>query len=167
MSFALQKYTAGPASESAAPKTLIKGKVPTGYAEEIVISEQSFRAAQKGPAKIAGQKRKREGRGDSSQVHRENAYKGLWAKFKDLTLEDSGSEEEVTDYSDAEDGAAPTAPLASLVTDYATLKVGETTEFLRKEMYDYTGKTYIEALKDLGIKLMHILLLGRELVDRG
>lgn len=48
-------------------KTSTKGKVPTGYAEEIAISEQSFRNLHRDiqTQQSAGKKRKRETKGDS------------------------------------------------------------------------------------------------------
>ena len=154
----LQRYTAAPAAE---PKvtTSTKGKVPTGYAEEIVISEITFRAAQQGPAKTAGQKRKREGKGDSSVVYGASAYKGPWAKFKDPTPEDSGSEEEVTDYSDQEGGAQAALPAPTkMATDYATSEAGETTEFHGESLHDYQGRTYMHVPLDLDIDLRFVTL---------
>jgi pre-mRNA-processing factor 17 len=137
--------------------TSTKGKVPTGYADEIVISETTFRNAQRGPPKTAGQKRKREGKGDSSTVFGANAYKGPWAKFRDPTPEDSGSEEEVTDYSDEEEGAANKLLEAppKMATDYAKEEVGETTEFHGENLLDYAGRTYMHVPLDLDIDLRY------------
>jgi pre-mRNA-processing factor 17 len=136
--------------------TSTKGKVPTGYADEIVISETIFRAAQRGPEFKAGQKRKRETKGDSSVVYGAGAYKGPWAKFRDPTPEDSGSEEEVTDNgTDEEEEAAAAAveKIAPMATDYSSNEVGETTEFHGKSEFDYQGRTYMHVPLDLDINL--------------
>ena len=83
------------------------GRIPTGYASEIVLSESSFRAAHRAnlpssssalnskststdlitgtttaqPPPSHKRKREREQRGDSSVVYGANAYKGPWARF--------------------------------------------------------------------------------------
>lgn len=135
--------------------TSTKGKVPTGFADEIVISETSFRNAQRGPPKVqAGPKRKREGKGSSSEVYGANAYKGPWAKFKERTPEDSGSEEEVTDYSDEDaQNGADEAVVKPLATDYASNELGETTEFHGSQLHDYQGRTYMHVPLDLDVDL--------------
>jgi pre-mRNA-processing factor 17 len=138
--------------------TSTKGKVPTGFADEIVISETTFRNAQRGPPKTAGQKRKREGKGDSSAVYGANAYKGPWAKFRDPTPEDSGSEEEVTDYSDEEVANPALQPPPKMATDYASEVAGETTEFHGESLLDYAGRTYMHVPNDLDIKLTYVRL---------
>ena len=58
-------------------KTSTKGKVPTGYAEEIAISEQSFRSLHREVQSqhSVGKKRKRETKGDSGTVYGAGAYK--------------------------------------------------------------------------------------------
>ena len=140
-----------------------KGIVPTGRGEEIVLSESTFRSQQRTiqngvlPGQKAGQKRKREGKGDSSTVFGANAYKGPWAKFKERTPEEegSGSEVEVTDYSeeDEEEGAKPALP--KLVSDYAPEGQTETSEFHGSEMYDYQGRTYMHVPQDLDVNLIN------------
>ena len=62
-------------------KTSTKGKVPTGYAQEIAISEQSFRNLHRDVQnkQSAGHKRKRETKGASSVVYGAGSYKGPWA----------------------------------------------------------------------------------------
>jgi pre-mRNA-processing factor 17 len=137
-----------------------EGSVPTGYADEIVISNSTFKAQQRtiqngvlpGQKVIAGQKRKREGKGDSSVVFGQNSYKGPWAKFREKTPEEegSGSEIEVTDYSEEED--IPRA-LPKLATDYAPEGQEETSEFHGESMYDYQGRTYMHAPMDLDVDL--------------
>lgn len=136
-----------------------KSSVPTGYADEIAISNSTFkdqqRTIQNGvlPGQKAGQKRKREGKGDSSVVFGDNSYKGPWAKFREKTPEEdeSGSEIEVTDYSDEEEDAPKALP--KLATDYAPEGQRETTEFHGESMYDYQGRTYMHVPMDLDVDL--------------
>jgi pre-mRNA-processing factor 17 len=80
-------------------KTSTKGKVPTGYAEEIAISEQSFRSLHREVQSrdSVGKKRKRETKGDSGTVYGAGAYKGPWAKYEERMIDsDSGEEVEVS-----------------------------------------------------------------------
>ena len=134
-----------------------KGVVPTGFADEIVLSNTTFknhqRTIQNGvlPGQKAGVKRKREGKGDSSLVYGENAYKGPWAKFREKTPEEeeSGSEIEVTDYSD--EGSEE--PIPKMATDYTPEGIEESTEFHGESMYDYQGRTYMHVPMDLDIDL--------------
>jgi pre-mRNA-processing factor 17 len=136
-----------------------KGAVPTGYADEIVISSSTFKAHQRTiqngvlPGQKAGQKRKREGKGDSSVVFGDNAYKGPWAKFRERTPEEegSGSEIEVTDYSEEEEEVPKALP--KMATDYAPEGQEETTEFHGESMYDYQGRTYMHVPMDLDVDL--------------
>lgn len=144
-----------------------KGAVPTGYANEIALSDATFQAhhralqtthKQNGQGQaVAGQKRKREGKGDSSVVFGDNAYKGPWAKYREKTPEEegSGSEIEVTDYSESgdEDGGVGNGKLPALATDYAPEGQEERTEFHGESMYDYQGRTYMHVPQDLDINL--------------
>lgn len=135
-----------------------KGKVPTGYADEIIISEHTFRSGRREVESQgkAGVKRKRETKGDSSKVYGAGSYKGPWAKFRDPTPEESGSEEEVTDYSEEERGDAVTKALPKMATDYSASEVGETSEFHGENMYDYQGRTYMHIPLDLDIDLRFV-----------
>jgi pre-mRNA-processing factor 17 len=147
-----------------------KGSVPTGYASEIAISGSTFkshhRALQTGSTPnaltVAGQKRKREGKGDSSVVFGDNSYKGPWAKFREKTPEEegSGSEIEVTDYSEEEEDGT-TKALPKLVSDYAPEGQQETTEFHGESLYDYQGRTYMHVPQDLDINLTYVSHLTR------
>lgn len=138
-----------------------KGSVPTGYANEIALSDATFhahhRALQTGTKvnglPVAGQKRKRESKGDSSVVFGDNSYKGPWAKFREKTPEEdgSGSEIEVTDYSEEEGDEVKKLP--ALATDYAPEGQEERTEFHGESMYDYQGRTYMHVPQDLDINL--------------
>ena len=125
--------------------TSTKGKVPTGYADEIVISETSFREAHRAieanhepPSK----KRKREGKGDSATVYGAGAYKGPWAKYEEERPDaSSGSEEEVeVEYEEDDIAPQPAAP-SRIGTAYEETGDGrETTEFHGSQMYDYQGR---------------------------
>ena len=137
------------------------GKVPTGYADEIVLSETSFRDARHNYERSTeppSKKRKREGRGDSSIVYGEGSYKGPWARFEehrpDAAEEESGSEEEIIEYEEDEIAPQPAAPTSKAGTAYEDTGSGkETTEFHGTEMYDYQGRTYLHIPQDLDIDL--------------
>ena len=93
--------------------TSTKGRVPTGFADEIVISESTFRAAHREVegAGASGRKRKREEKGDSSVVYGAGAYKGPWARYEEEQPDTSGSEEEVeVEYEEDEIAPQPAAP---------------------------------------------------------
>jgi pre-mRNA-processing factor 17 len=162
----------GPASRAAdfvqaAQKTSTKGKVPTGYAEEIIISEQSFRNLQRDvqSKQAAGHKRKRETKGDSSVVYGAGAYKGPWAKYEDKGIDsDSGEEVEIEVEEDdesgeevmyEEDAIAPVPTRGSLAgTAYAETGEGkETSVFEGSQEYDYQGRTYMHVPQDLDVDL--------------
>jgi pre-mRNA-processing factor 17 len=151
-------------SNSRAPTTG-KGAVPTGFADEIVISDATFRThhhAIEGSSK-PNKKRKREDKGDASVLYGENAYKGPFAKWKEPTPEaktdESGSEIEieVTDSEQDEDGENPQKvrpPKTTFVTDYAPEQQGESTDFLGSEELDWQGRTYMHVPRDLHINLL-------------
>jgi pre-mRNA-processing factor 17 len=149
-----------------------KGSVPTGHASEIALSLSTFKSQhraletgrQPNALAVAGQKRKREGKGDTSVVFGENSYKGPWAKFKERTPEESesGSEIEVTDDSESGDEdlnagqlvkTSGKKGLAPLATDYAPEGQEEKTEFHGESLYDYQGRTYMHVPMDLDINL--------------
>ncbi|KAH9843266.1 Pre-mRNA-processing factor 17 [Teratosphaeria destructans] len=149
-------------------KTSTKGKVPTGYAQEVAISESSFRTLhrQVQSQQSAGKKRKREAKGDSSIVYGAGAYKGPWAKYEERMLSDdegeevevevSGDEsgEEVVEYE--EDAIAPVPSKAPTLAGTAYQEVSadkETTTFEGTQQYDYQGRTYMHVPKDLDVDL--------------
>lgn len=138
--------------------TSTKGRVPTGYADEIVISDNSFRSAhraiesnQEPPSK----KRKREGKGDSSTVYGASAYKGPWAKFEEERPDDSsGEEEEIeVEYEEDEIAPQPSAPSKAGMAYEETGDGNESSEFHGEAMYDYQGRTYMHVPQDLNIDL--------------
>lgn len=147
----------------AQPKTSTKGRVPTGFADEIIISDSTFREARRNieanhepPTK----KRKREGKGDSSVVYGADAYKGPWAQYQEErpdTLDSDGSDvevEEVSEYEEDEIAPNPVAAPSKLGTGYQDFgKEKETTEFHGSQQYDYQGRTYMHVPQDLDIDL--------------
>ncbi|KAF2486694.1 WD40-repeat-containing domain protein [Neohortaea acidophila] len=146
-------------------KTSTKGKVPTGYAQEIAISEQSFRSLHRDvqSQQAAGKKRKREGKGDSGVTYGANAYKGPWARYEEQRIDsDSGEEvemsgdesgDEVVVYE--EDEIAPVPEKGGLKgTGYADISADkETSTFEGSQEFDYQGRTYMHVPQDLDVDL--------------
>jgi pre-mRNA-processing factor 17 len=140
------------------PITSTKGAVPTGYADEIALSENTFRSAHRAVQAASGptKKRKREETGDASVVYGANAYKGPWAKFKEETPSEEDSEDEDGSDDDAEnEGGEPAddEPPLKLATDYEANDIGETTQFHGSQLHDYQGRTYMHVPLDLDIDL--------------
>jgi len=137
---------------------MVRGALPTGTAEDLVISESSFRSARRAietGSEPPSKKRKREGKGDSSVVYGASAYKGPWAKFEEEAPEESsGSEEVEYVYEEDEIEPQPLPPTSKKGTDYEETGDGaETTEFHGSEQYDYQGRTYMHIPQDLDINL--------------
>ncbi|KAF1990293.1 WD40 repeat-like protein [Aulographum hederae CBS 113979] len=134
-----------------------KGHVPAGYADEIVISESSFRALHRGVQSrpdIPSKKRKREDKGDPSILHGPKAYKGPWAKWEEEKPDSSSEEEVEVEYEEDELEDIAREPPPELATGYEDIGYGkETTEFHGSEEHDYQGRTYMYKPRDLGIKL--------------
>lgn len=134
-------------------------RVPTGQADEIVISESSFRGAhrayernQEPPSK----KRKRENKGEASVVYGAAAYRGPWAKYEEHRPDVSGSEESGSEVEYEEDVIAPqpAAPKTKAGTAYEEIGDGmESSEFNGLQQYDYQGRTYMHVPQDLDIDL--------------
>ncbi|KAG8625316.1 hypothetical protein KVT40_007067 [Elsinoe batatas] len=139
--------------------TSTKGRVPTGFADEIAISETSFRSAHRSIESNQGppnKKRKREGKGDSGVVYGASAYKGPWAKYEEEQPDaSSGSEEEVeVEYEEDEILPNPVAAPSKAGTAYQEISAEkETTEFHGSQQYDYQGRTYMHVPQDLNIDL--------------
>lgn len=150
------------------------GKVPTGVADEIVISEASFRSAHREFERNKdpnSKKRKREGKGDSSIVFGEQSYRGPWRKYEEYRPdaeegdEDGEFEEVEVEVSGSEDGEGvyvedsiaprPAAPTSKAGTAYEDNGDGrERSEFVGNEEYDYQGRSVImHADLTLGIDL--------------
>lgn len=145
-------------------KTSTKGKVPTGFADEIVISEASFRAAHRAVEanhEPPSKKRKREAKGDSSVVYGAGAYKGPWAKYEeerpDAGLDSDGESvevEEVSEYEEDDIAPNPIAAPSKAGTGYQDFgSEKETTEFHGSQEYDYQGRSYMHVPQDLDIDL--------------
>jgi len=148
----------------APPKTSTKGKVPTGFAQEIAISEQSFRNLHRDVQSqhSAGRKRKRETKGDSGVVYGPGAYKGPWAKYEERRIDsDSGEEIEVSGDESGEevvyeeDAIVPVPSKGMLAgTGYAeTNAEKETSTFEGSQQFDYQGRTYMHVPQDLDVDL--------------
>ncbi|KAK7518892.1 WD40-repeat-containing domain protein [Phyllosticta citriasiana] len=137
-----------------------KGRVPTGFADEIVISEASFRSAHRARESAAeppAKKLKREEKGDASIVYGKGAYKGPWARYEyerpDANSEEEGSDVEII-YEEDEIEEQPAAPATKEGTDYETVNgANEKTIFHGSSLHDYQGRTYMHIPQDLGINL--------------
>ncbi|KAF2160164.1 hypothetical protein M409DRAFT_70674 [Zasmidium cellare ATCC 36951] len=149
-------------------KTSTKGKVPTGYAEEIAISEQSFRDLHRDVQRqqSAGKKRKRETKGDSGVVYGAGAYKGPWAKYEERRIDSDSGEEVEVEVTDDESGdeevmyeedAIVANPSRGTLKGTAYDAVGtekESTVFEGSQQYDYQGRTYMHVPQDLDVDLV-------------
>ena len=146
-------------------KTSTKGKVPTGYAEEIAISEQSFRSLHREVQSqhSVGKKRKRETKGDSGTVNGAGAYKGPWAKYEERMIDsDSGEEVEVSGDESGEEVVYEEDAIAAVPgrgtfagTSYSeTSAEKETSTFEGTQERDYQGRTYMHVPQDLDVDLV-------------
>lgn len=150
--------------------TRTNGKVPTGYADEVVISDASFRAAHRKVQLEQAQrsrdgepprKRKREERGDAGIVYGAGSYKGPWAKFEEHRPDVSDDDEDGSDASEyqveyVEDAipAQPSAPSTKAGTAYGDTGDGaETSTFHGEQEHDYQGRTYMHVPQDLDVDL--------------
>ena len=139
--------------------TTSKGKVPTGYADEIVISDATFRENFNAYERSDGpprKKQKREAKGDSAVVFGEGSYKGPWARFEQeapdavprAADEGLGSDEEeveeVEEISEYEEDALPAQPDQKRIGGYKpATDVQETSVFLGEEEVDYQGRSWL------------------------
>jgi len=152
---------------SAQQNALKRKNLPTGHAEEIVISHSTFKTQQRrwdgatDSQASASQKPKRQKKGDPSIVDGEGAYKGPWARYED---EDQGYEDEAaiageelaSDEEYIEEALVPpTMPaLPAASTAYAdSSTTTETTTFHGDSEFDYQGRTYMHIPQDLDIDL--------------
>ena len=149
--------------------TSSKGSVPTGFADEVVISDTTFRQQHLSYERNNGppaKKRKREDRGDSAVVFGAGAYKGPWARYaearpdvrpEDADDVDAESVEEVEEVSEFEEDALPSHSLvkpSKAGTSYGEDRLaGESTTFYGQEEHDYQGRTYMHIPQDLSIDL--------------
>lgn len=140
-------------------------KVPTGYAEQIVMNDSTFRAKRRElEAELhppAAKKLKREKRGDSSIASGAGAYRGPWARWEAhapdaIEGEDEELEVEVVSASEYEEDAIqaqPAAPKGLAGTAYSEAPEGAETTELFGELYDYQGRSYLHVPTSLGINL--------------
>ncbi|KAK5015815.1 WD40-repeat-containing domain protein [Cryomyces antarcticus] len=136
--------------------TSTKGKVPTGYASEIVISDASFRSLHRNVESAVeppSKKRKREQKGDASVVYGAGAYKGPWAKYEEERPDASSGSEEEVEYEEDDIAPQPAAPTRAGTAYEETFEGKESTEFHGSEQYDYQGRTYMHVPQDLDIDL--------------
>ena len=139
--------------------TSAKGKVPTGYAEEVALSEHTFRTQQRAfdnrdelerPAK----KQKRDKNWDASDVF---GYKGPWAKYQEEAPDDSGSEEEVevTDEEADDEDIKQNEAKWKAGTDYtADMGDAEKSEWhgdTSSHDYFFGGRSWVQVDRTLGI----------------
>ena len=146
--------------------------VPTGWAEEVVISDSTFKSQHRlreaGSSNTKAPARKRI-KGDVSIVSGPGAYRGPWSKFSgddvqyELTeVEDGASLASDEEYEEVEEdegdtvlpSGTSTAPMPKSSTGYtAADSSAETTEFHGSEQFDYQGRTYMHVPQDLDIDL--------------
>ncbi|KAK2069189.1 hypothetical protein P8C59_003792 [Phyllachora maydis] len=166
-----------PASQSA----LKRKNVLTGYAEEIFISEHSFRSKHRAVEGRAGPERRthgelkaenarlrarREPRGDATVAEGDNAYVGPWAKrrpvdeYEDVAEGEALRSDEEYDVVDDDDndvvmsGTVVAPPVPTLAQKQEAQAGGkETTRFLGESEYDYQGRTYMHVPLDLDVDL--------------
>ena len=105
-------------------------------------------------------KRKRQKKGDSSIVEGDGRYLGPWAKYQeDIQYADDATlaEEDLASDEEYEEEAIVPANMGALTkagTDYQEdLSSKETTEFNGSSLYDYQGRTYMHAPRDIDIDL--------------
>ena len=111
-------------------------------------------------AKSERQRRKRQKKGDSSIVEGEGRYLGPWAKYQeDIQYEDDAAlaeEELASDEEYIEEAIVPAnaGAMTKAGTEYQEdLTNMETTEFNGSSEYDYQGRTYMHAPRDIDIDL--------------
>ncbi|KAI4140701.1 MAG: hypothetical protein LQ340_007816 [Diploschistes diacapsis] len=155
---ALQPYPTGSAAESRKRKNVL-----TGYAEEIAVSDITFKTGHRKhlarQSKSDDVPRKKRQKGDASIVSGPGAYTGPWGKFEgedDQYSEESASLASDEEYEE-ENSLIPThpaAPMPQASTAYASDDINtESTEFHGAEQFDYQGRTYMHVPQDLSIDL--------------
>ncbi|KAL7791625.1 WD40-repeat-containing domain protein [Trichoderma afarasin] len=164
----LARAKAGPAYPyKQGTHTLKRKNVLTGTAEEMFVSEHSFRAkhrafeAKNGPSKM---RPSREKKGDASVAQGAGEYVGPWAKFKtqqyeEVEVADDDDEYEYEEVEEEEEevvesGTVVQAPSGALARRKEVEDLGEeTTTFHGSEEFDYQGRTYMHVPQDLDVDL--------------
>jgi pre-mRNA-processing factor 17 len=175
----LSRPSQGPANPFKDEKTAMKRKtVPTGYAEEMYLSEYTFRSQHRAVERGADHKyvggaaakeeaarirAKRQKKGDATIVDGGNAYVGPWAKYKQEEYEEVGEDEELVsgeEYEEVEEeeviesgAVVPALPEAIAKRKETEETGGETSVFEGTEEYDYQGRSYMHVPQDLDIDL--------------
>jgi len=173
----LSRPKQGPANPFKDETNNLKRKnVLTGYAQEIYISEHTFRSqaraverrggpeavylgGQAGKDESARIRAKRQKKGDATVAEGDDAYVGPWAKYKQEEYEDEelASDEEYEEIEEddvVESGTlVPALPDAIAKRKEAEEEGDETSEFHGSEQYDYQGRTYMHVPQDLDIDL--------------
>lgn len=179
----LSKPHQGPANPFKDESNGLKRKnILTGYAEEVYISEHSFRSQQRameqrggpGQANLGGAaakeesariRAKRQKKGDATIAEGDDAYVGPWAKYEQDDYEEVeedrplASDEEYEEVEEEEDVVESGAVIPAMPQALAKRKEdvegdgGERTTFHGSEEYDYQGRTYMHVPQDLDIDL--------------
>ena len=175
----LSRPAQGPANPFRDEKATLKRKnVLTGHAEEMYISEHTFRtqlrAVESGGRQYVGGvaekeeaariRAKRQKKGDATVAEGDNAYVGPWAKYKVVEYEDVqegealASDEEYEEVSEEEDviqsgAVVPALPQALAKRKEAEDLGAETSVFNGTARYDYQGRTMLHIPQDLDIDL--------------
>lgn len=177
----LSRPKQGPANPFKDEANSLKRKnVLTGYAQEVFLSEHTFRSQHQAVQRKGGPesqylggatskeeaariRAKRQKKGDATIVEGDGAYVGPWAKYKQEEYEEVGQGEELAsdeEYEEVEEeeviesGAVVPALPQSIVKRKEEEEGGqETTIFHRDELYDYQGRTYMHVPQDLDIDL--------------
>ncbi|KAL2890486.1 Pre-mRNA-processing factor 17 [Ceratocystis lukuohia] len=171
---------ANPFSQDGAKKR--KNNVLTGFAEETIVSEHTFRAKHQAVERRGGPERAiksateikkeasnlratREKKGDATIVEGAGAYVGPWAKYKpryqdvdddeSLASDEEYEEIEVTDDEDiVASGTTVSAPSVALERRKEVESLGtETTIFHGSQEFDYQGRTFMHIPQDLNVDL--------------
>jgi pre-mRNA-processing factor 17 len=177
----LSRPKQGPANPFKDEANSLKRKnVLTGYAQEIYLSEHTFRSQHQAVQRRGGPetqymggaaskeeaariRAKRQKKGDATVAEGDDAYVGPWAKYKQEEYEEIGEGEELAsdeEYEEVEEeeviesGAVVPALPQSIAKRKEEEEEGqETTTFHGEELYDYQGRTYMHVPQDLDIDL--------------
>lgn len=140
--------------------TLKRKNLLTGYAEETVISDSTFKTQHRafqseGKGASVPSRRKRQRKGDPSIVEGEGAYRGPWARFEETDQvsenEELSAEEEPASGFEESLSLTKTSAMATAYED--DVFNAETTQFHGSALHDYQGRSYMHVPQDLDINL--------------
>ena len=179
----LSRPKAGPANPFKDEANTLKRKnVLTGHAEEMFLSEHTFRSKHRaiergeGPereyqtnaqikAENARLRAQRESKGDASIAEGAGSYVGPWARYRRPQYEQVAEDEELASDEEyeiveegeeevVESGTLISAPAQALARRKEVEEQGEeTTIFHGSQEFDYQGRTYMHVPQDLDIDL--------------